>query len=77
MGSLPKFQNQSSRTPIETSRRVGPESQTGGPETHALNVYEQKGSKSMLLIAAATGENSGMHRAKQQNLESAGEGERA
>jgi hypothetical protein len=42
-----------------------------------LNFYEQKGSKSMLLKAAATGENSGMHRAKLGNLDSAGEGQRA
>ena len=33
VGSMPKFQNQSSHAPIERSRRLGPESQMGWSET--------------------------------------------
>jgi len=61
---MSKFWNQSSYTPIESSRRVGTESRTGWPETHLLNFNEQKGSESLLLNAEATLENPGMHTAK-------------
>jgi len=77
MASMQWKPNRSGVVSFERSGRVGPESQTGWPETHSLNFNEQKRSKSMFLNAEAVGENGGMHRAKQQNLDSAGEGKRA
>jgi len=68
MGCMQSPPNKLGLVSFKRPRWVGPESQRGWPETHSLHFYQRKCSKSLLLNAEATGENAGMHRAKQRNL---------